>query len=65
MAYEGFLSLGGTDTRAETALHVDHDHDTGVVRGLLCGSCNRAIGLLAHDRERLARAAACLSEKVR
>lgn len=38
-------------------LSVDHNHDTGEIRGLLCAKCNRAIGLLGDSLE-LIRAAA-------
>ena len=34
-------------------LAVDHDHETGKVRGLLCQGCNTSVGLLEDDIERV------------
>ncbi len=31
--------------------HLDHDHETGAIRGFLCGNCNRALGLLFDNPE--------------
>ena len=43
-------------------LHVDHDHRTNSVRGLLCGSCNRGIGLLQENPKHLYRAAQYITD---
>jgi len=42
------------------ALAVDHCHDTGVIRGLLCAQCNRGIGNFKNDPASLRSAAAYL-----
>lgn len=36
---------------------IDHNHTTGVARGLLCGNCNSMIGLAKEDPETLRAAA--------
>ncbi len=43
-------------------LCVDHNHETGNVRKLLCHHCNRALGLLQDNPHLLARAADYLKE---
>lgn len=34
-------------------LCVDHNHTTGMVRGILCGTCNLQIGMIQEDIERI------------
>ena len=42
-----------TQVGSKKGLHVDHCHDTGRVRGLLCHNCNCAMGLLKEDPIRI------------
>jgi hypothetical protein len=41
---------------------VDHDHNTGVVRGLLCNPCNLALGLLRDEPRIMQRAASYITK---
>lgn len=43
-------------------LHVDHNHKTGKVRGLLCNNCNRGLGLLGDSITTLISAARYLED---
>lgn len=51
--------LNENGNRGES-LHVDHDHITNEVRGLLCYQCNSALGYFEDDPEVLIRAASYL-----
>lgn len=53
---DGRCALCGGLPRGTKRLHVDHCHETGRVRGLLCIGCNRALGALGDSPEGLARA---------
>lgn len=67
---ELFDSQGGTCASCGTVppedakrrFHVDHDHDSGQVRGILCHGCNVALGLLKEDVTRIEKLAVYISQ---
>ena len=57
-AQGGLCAICGSSGR----LVVDHDHDSGSVRGLLCSGCNAGLGLLGDSAEGLQSALTYLKE---
>ena len=57
-------AICGTDEPAgkNNQWHVDHCHDTGEVRGLLCSPCNMALGLFKDSADTMREAIRYLSE---
>ena len=56
-AQGGVCALCWGPGSAKRAFDVDHDHETGKVRGLLCNNCNRALGHFQDDPSVCRRAA--------
>lgn len=50
----------GKDIPDANRAHLDHDHATGRIRGLLHNACNRGVGYLQDSAENCTRAAAYL-----
>jgi hypothetical protein len=62
-AQGGGCSICGRPPREDISLHVDHDHSTGKIRGILCFCCNNALADFEEDPILLAKAAAYLDRQ--
>ena len=62
-AQGGGCCICGRPPREDISLHVDHDHSTGEIRGILCFRCNNALADFQDDQQLLAKAAAYLDRQ--
>jgi len=60
-AQQGCCALCGEPEEKFAWLCIDHDHENGKIRGLLCPNCNRGLGLLQDNPQLLQKAAAYVS----
>jgi 5-methylcytosine-specific restriction endonuclease McrA len=59
---QGLCGICRAEFTEENNMHIDHNHQTGQVRGLLCRDCNFGIGFLRDDPKRLMDAIFYLSD---
>lgn len=53
----GGCAICGKPPDRAGGMHLDHDHETGVIRGILCQPCNHAVGLFQDNPDLLEKAA--------
>lgn len=49
-------AICGKEYQWNKKLDIDHNHNTGEIRGLLCGNCNRGLGLFKDNVKNLKKA---------
>lgn len=59
------LAIGKCEVcgRSDVKFCIDHDHETGKVRGLLCDYCNKALGMAQDSPEILRKLARYLDDR--
>jgi hypothetical protein len=61
---QGMCAICPTDNPGKNGrFHVDHDHNTGEVRGLLCSNCNRGLGLFQDNAQYLLNASKYITKR--
>lgn len=64
---KGFCAICSTQEPGgkNNKFHIDHDHKTGKVRGLLCHNCNRGLGFFKDSSFLLSKASSYILENQR
>lgn len=63
-SFTGFCDVCGiSENECSRKLCADHDHDTGDLRGWLCGKCNSALGLMGNSSKLLIKLASYAEQK--
>ena len=55
-AQGGKCKICGYEPSGDEYLHIDHNKETGEIRGLLCGKCNKGLGLFDDNPENFIKA---------